>query len=159
MNMKFQVTDAHIKNQNKKAVYLAMLLAVLSCAVIVAIVRADKVSGMIFPAIGLYFFTQGLFGLYKKFKEGRAAYPTFEINNESATVHVNHKNTTISFPLSDIDKLRLQYKSGQLVSILLNTKSEQKLTIDGYENLETMAEVFQRFTPTGNVKVATWFHR
>jgi len=157
--MKFQVTDAYIKNQNKKAAYAALLLAVFSCAVIVTIVRADKISGMILPAIGLYFFTQGLFGLYKKFKEGRTAYPTFEINNESATVHVNHKNTTVSFPLSDIDKLRLQYKSGQLDSILLNTKSEQKLTINGYENLEAMAEVFQRFTPTGNVKVATWFHR
>ena len=157
--MKFQVTDAYIKKQNKKAVYVALFFAVLCSAAILFIVRADKVSGMILPAIGLYFFAQGLFGLYKKFKEGRTAYPTFEINNESATVHVNHKNTMVSFPLSDIDKLRLQYKSGQLKSILLDTKSEQKLTINGYENLEAMAEVFRQFTPTGNVKVATWFHR
>lgn len=157
--MKFQVTDAYIKSQNKKTFYVTILLAALSFAVIMAIVRADKVSGMIFPAIGLYFFTQGMFGLYKKFKAGRAAYPTFEINNESATVHVNYKNTTVSFPMSDIDELRLQYRSGQLDSILLNTKSEQKLTINGYENIETMAEIFQRFAPTGNVKIAKWFHR
>ncbi|WP_293639765.1 hypothetical protein [Polaromonas sp.] len=114
---------------------------------------------MILPAIGLYYFVQGLFGLYKKFKKGRTAYPTFEIDNESATVYVNHKNAAVSFPLSDIDKLRLQYKSGQLISILLDTKSELKLAINGYENLEAMAEVFWRFTPTCNIKVATWFHR
>ncbi|AZN37167.1 hypothetical protein [Iodobacter ciconiae] len=156
--MKFQVTDTYIKNQNKKIVYLAMLFAALSCAVIVAIARADKVSDMIFPVMGLYFFIQGLFDLYKKFREGWGAYPTFEINNESAMVHVSYNNMTISFPLSEIDKLRLQYKSGQLESILLNMKSEQKLVINGYENLEVMAEAFQRFIPTGNVKVATWFH-
>lgn len=157
--MKFQVTDVYIKSQNKKAIYTALFLAVLICTVIVAIVNADKISGMIIPAIGLYLFVQGMLGIYKKFKEGRAAYPTFEINNETATVHVNHKNTTVSFPLSDIESLRLQYRSGQLESILLNTKSDQKLTINGYENIESMANVFQRFASPDKVKVAKWFHR
>ena len=124
-----------------------------------SIVSADKVSGMILPTFGLYVLVQAMLGMYKKFKEGRAAYPTFEINDETATVHVNHKNTTVSFPLFNIERLRLQNRSGQLESILLNTKSDQKLTNNGYENIEAMAEVFQRFTPTGKVKVAKWFHR
>ena len=156
--MMFQVTDAHIKSQNKKTIYSALFLAVLIFTAIALIIRADKVSGMLLPAIGLYIFVSMMFNAYKKFKEGRAAYPTFEINSESTTVHVNHKNTTVSFPLSDIESLRLQYRAGQLGSILLNTKSDQKLTINGYENIEAMADVFQRFTPTGNVKVAKWFH-
>lgn len=157
--MKFQVADAYIKSQNKRAIYTALFFTVIICAVIVSIVSADKVSGMILPAIGLYVLVQAMLGMYKKFKQGRAAYPTFEINDESAMVHVNDRNTTVSFPLSDIERLRLQYRSGQLESILLNTKSDQKLTINGYENIEAMAEVFQQFTPTGNVKVAKWFHR
>ncbi|MFC1536817.1 hypothetical protein ACFL48_03250, partial [Pseudomonadota bacterium] len=158
-NVVFKVTDTYIKSQNREAIYLALFLSVLIIALIMVIVNSEELFDMILPAIGLYFIGQPMIGIYTKLKEGRNAYPTFMIDNESAMVHVNHKNTTVSFPLSDIENLRLQYRSGSLESILFSTKSEQKITINGYENIESMAEVFRRFAPAENVKVVKWFHR
>lgn len=157
--MNFRVSDAYIKKQNKNAIYTILFFAIPVCLFAFLALSTHKSSSIGLLIVGSFIFAQLLIVIYKKFKDGRAAYPTFEINNESQTVYVRHKNTTVSFPLSDIEKLRLQYRSEQIESIFFNTKSGQQFTIKGYENIEAMAEVFQQFTPTGKVKRVKWFHR
>jgi hypothetical protein len=60
--------------------------------------------------------------------------------------------------LSQIKNLRLQSKSGQLVSILLKTSSGEDMRFEGYENLDVLASALERFAPAGGVTYASFYH-
>jgi hypothetical protein len=96
---------------------------------------------------------------YKRFKEGAASYPVVELDETAGTIAVSYKNITVTVPLSESNKLRLQYKFKTLKSILLTTKSGQVVRFDGYENLVDIAAVLERHTPKENITIAKWYHR
>ena len=157
--MIFRVSSSHIKRQSRKARYLGLFFAALIAGCIALIVNSKSISGMLLPAGGIYLFSHSIFLIYKRLKEGSDSYPVVELDEATGMIAVSHKNITVTVPLSQIDKLRLQYKSKTLESILLSTKSGQDLRFEGYENLVAIASVLERHAPKENTKVAKWYHR
>lgn len=119
----------------------------------------DKISDLFFPVIGLLVFVPPIFGSYKRIREGKAAYPVLELDEPNGKAAVIYKDLKVIVDLSQIKNLRLQRKSGQLVSILVKTSSGENLRFDGYENLDALASTLERLTPKERITNASFYHR
>jgi hypothetical protein len=157
--MEFHVSSKHVRRENRKAVYLILFFIVLSGALVAQALSAEKIGDLTFPVIGLVVFLPAIFASYKRIKAGKAAYPILELDEPNGKIAVLHKDLTVIVDLSQIKNLRLQRKSGQLVSILLKTSSGQDLRFDGYENLSALAAALERLTPEENITNASFYHR
>lgn len=157
--MEFHVSNEHVRRESRKAVYLILFLAVVSAGLVAKMLSTDKISDLFFPIIGLLVFVPPIFGSYKRIREGKAAYPVLELDEPSGKVAVLHKDIKVIVDLSQIKNLRLQRKSGQLVSILVKTSSGENLRFDGYENLDVLAFTLERLTPKGSITNASFYHR
>ena len=157
--MEFHVSNKHVRRERNKAVYLILFLAVVSIALIAKVLSADKISDLVYPIICLLIFIPPIFGSYKRVREGKAAYPVLELDEPNGKIAVLHKDLKVIVDLSQINNLRLQRKSGQLVSILLKTSSGENLRFDGYENLDVLASALERLTPKESITNASFYHR
>lgn len=157
--MEFHVSNEHVRSERRKAVYLILFLAVVSIALMAKVLSADKISDLVYPIIGLLVFVPPIFGSFKRVREGRAAYPVLELDEPNGKVAVLHKDLKVIVDLSQIKNLRLQHKSGQLLSILVKTSSGENLRFDGYENLDVLASALERLTPKKSITNASFYHR
>ena len=157
--MEFHVSTEHVRRESRKAVYLILFLAVVSAGLVAKVLSTDKISDLFFPIIGLFVFVPPIFGSYKRIREGKAAYPVLELDEPNGKVAVLHKDLKVIVDLSQIKNLRLQRKSGVLVSILVKTSSGEDLRFDGYENLDVLASAFERLTPKESITNASFYHR
>jgi hypothetical protein len=157
--MEFHVSKEHVRRERRKAVYLILFFAVASAGLVAKVLSTDKISDLFFPIIGLLVFVPPIFGGYKRISEGKAAYPVLELDEQNGKVAVRHKDIKVIVDLSQIKDLRLQRKSGQLISILVKTSSGESLRFDGYENLDVLASVLERLTPKENITNASFYHR
>ena len=157
--MEFHVSNKHVRRERNKAVYLILFLAVVFIALIAKVLSAEKISDLVYPIIGLLIFIPPIFGSYKRVREGKAAYPVLELDEPNGKIAVLHKDLKVIVDLSQINNLRLQRKSGQLVSILLKTSSGENLRFDGYENLDVLASALERLTPKESITNASFYHR
>ena len=153
--MHFQVTTEHIKKQNRKSVYLAIFLLLLSAALF----NAASVSKQLFALIGLYFVGQIIYRAYKTRKYGDSSYPTLELDEKAGTISVAYRDVVVKVDITQIKNLRLQYKSSVLESVLVTTSAGQDMRFEGYENLEVLAESLKRLTPADRVSNAKFYHR
>ncbi len=136
-----------------------MFLAVVSAGLVAKVLSTEKIGDLFFPIIGLLVFVPPIFGSYKRIREGKAAYPILELDESNGKIAVLHKDIKVIVDLSQIKNLRLQRKSGQLVSILVKTSSGENLRFDGYENFDTLASALERLTPKESIINASFFHR
>lgn len=157
--MEFHVSTEHVRRESRKAVYLILFLAVVSAGLLAKALSTDKISDLFFPIIGLFVFVPPIFGSYKRIREGKAAYPVLELDEPNGKVAVLHKDLKVIVDLSQIKNLRLQRKSGQLVSILVKTSSGENLRFDGYENLDVLASALERLTSKESITNASFYHR
>jgi len=157
--MEFHVSKEHVRRESRQAGYLILFLAVLSAGLVAKVLSTDKISDLFFPIIGLLVFVPLIFGNYKRVREGKAAYPVLELDEPNGKVAVLHKDLKVIVDLSQIKNLRLQRKSGQLVSILVKTSSGENLKFDGYENLDVLASALERLTPKESITNASFYHR
>ncbi|MFP5419472.1 MAG: hypothetical protein ACLGHA_10000 [Gammaproteobacteria bacterium] len=157
--MEFHVSTEHVRRESRKAVYLILFLAVVSAGLMAKVLSTDKISDLFFPIIGLLVLVPLIFGSYKRIREGKAAYPILELDEPNGKVAVLHKDLKVIVDLSQIKNLRLQRKSGQLVSILVKTSSGENLRFDGYENLDALASALERLTPKESITNASFYHR
>ena len=157
--MEFHVSKEHVRREGRKAIYLILFLAVVSVGLVAKGLSAEKISDLFFPIVGLLIFIPPIFGSYKRIKEGKAAYPVLELDEPNGKLAVLHKDLKVIVDLSQIKNLRLQSKSGQLVSILLKTSSGESLRFDGYENLNVLASTLERLTPKESITNASFYHR
>lgn len=157
--MEFHVSNEHVRRESRKAVYLILFLAVVSVGLVAKMLSTDKISDLFFPMMGLLVFVPPIFGSYKRIREGKAAYPILELDEPNGKVAVLHKDIKVIVDLSQIKNLRLQRKSGQLVSILVKTSSGENLRFEGYENPDLLASALERLTPKESITNATFYHR
>ena len=157
--MEFHVSTEHVRRESRKAVYLILFLTVVSVVCVAKVLRPEKISDLFFPIMGLLVFVPPIFGIYKRIRQGQAAYPVLELDELNRKVAVLHKDLKVIVDLSQIKNLRLQRKSGQLVSILLKTSSGENLRFDGYENLDVLASALERLTPKESITNASFYHR
>lgn len=157
--MEFHVSAEQVRRENRRAAYMILIFTLVSFGLIVKLLSVDKISDAVFPIIGLIFFVPLIFGSYKRIKEGKAAYPILEIDDTNPKIAVQHKDLRVIVDLSQIKNLRLQRKSGRLVSVLVKTSSGESLRFDGYENLDALASALERLTPKGCITNASFFHR
>ncbi len=123
------------------------------------VLSTEKISDLFFPIIGLLVFVPPILGSYKRIREGKAAYPVLELDESNGKVAVLHKDLKVIVDLAQIKNLRLQRKSGQLVSILVKTSSGENLRFDGYENLDVLASALERLAPKESITNASFYHR
>lgn len=110
--MRLQVTTKHIKKQNRKSVFFALFMTVLSVACVGMLLDAKSLSDMVFPVIGLLLFTPPIRRTYKIIKEGAGAYPVLELDENAGKIAVSYKDVVVTVEISQIKNLRLQFKSG-----------------------------------------------
>ena len=157
--MEFHVSDEHVRRETRKGVYVVLFLAAISAGLVAKLVSSHNISELFLPIIGLLIFIPPIFTSYKRIKEGRAAFPTLELDEPNRKVAVLHKDLKVIVDISQIKKLRLQRRSGELVSIVVKTSSGETLRFDGYEKIDVLASAFERLTPKGSITNASFFHR
>jgi hypothetical protein len=157
--MKFMVSELHVKRQTRKTFWIGLLFIALLSSCAVSLIRAEKASAMFLPAIGIFLFAQGFWSVFKKLKEGAAWYPVVEINETAGTLAVRHKQLTVTMPLDQFKALRLQNRSGNLMSVLAKTTSSGEVRFEGYENLDVLADMLKQHVSTDHIKNATLYHR
>ena len=138
---------------------MILFLVAISAGLVAKGLSSDKFNGLFFSIVGLLVLYSPIFSVYKRMKEGKAAYPTLELDEANGKVAVLHKDVTVIVDLSQIKNLRLQRRSGQLVSILVKTTSGENLKFDGYENIDVLASALERLTSKESITNASFFHR
>ena len=156
--MRFQVTAEHVKQQSRKSTFLALLLVVLSVVCVGALLNAKSLSDLVFPVIGLLLFVPHILRIYKINKEGAGSYPALELNESIGKIAVSYKDVVVTVDITQIKNLRLQYKSKCLASVIVTTNSGEIMRFQGYENLETLATVLERLTPSDRITCAKFYH-
>lgn len=155
----FHVSAEHVKAQKRKAIYGMLILAALTFGCISMLVKAQKISDMIFPAIGIFLFAPPIRSTYKSIKEGAASFPTVEIDESTNKVIVTYKDVSVVVDVTRNENVRLQYKSGRLVSAIVKTSSGEVMRFEGYENIEALVSFLESVTPKENVTRASFYHR
>lgn len=155
----FRVSAVHIKAQNRKAVYAIVLLSALVAGCVSMLIGANGTGGMVFPAIGVFLFAPPIARAYKSIKEGATSYPVVEIEEATGKLVVSHKDISVVVEVTKNQNLRLQYKSGHLVSAIVKTSSGQNMRFEGYENMEALASFLESVTPKENITHANFYHR
>ncbi len=157
--MRFQVTAAQIRRQNRKSAFFALFLIVLSIACMGILLSVKSLLDMIFPVIGLLLFAPPILRTYKMIKEGAGSYPVLELDENVGKIAVSYKDIVVTVDISQIKNLRLQYKSSALVSIIVTTSSGEVMRFEGYEYLEALAAALERLTPADRITNAKLYHR
>jgi hypothetical protein len=157
--MQFQVSPEHVKQQNRKSLFIALFLIVLSVGCVIALLRAKSLSDMVFPAIGLFMFVPSILRTYRIIKEGAGSYPVLEVNEGLGMIAVSYRDVVVSVNIAQIKNLRLQYNSKSLSPVIVTTSSSEVMRFEGYENLQELANVLERLTPPDRVTSAKLYHR
>ncbi len=157
--MHFHVTANHVKQQNRKSIYVALLLAALVAGCIAVLVNAKAISDMVFPVIGIFLFAPPIFRTYKHIKEGAGSYPVIALDEATGKIAVSYKDVIVTVDITQIKNLRLQHKSEHLASVIVTTSSGEVMRFEGYENLEILASALEHLTPKDKVTHAKLYHR
>jgi predicted alpha/beta hydrolase family esterase len=155
----FHVSAEHVKAQKRKTIYGMLILAALTLGCISMLIKAKELSGMIFPTIGIFLFAPPIRRSYKTIKEGAASFPIVEIDERTNKVIVTHKDISVVVDVTRNENVRLQYKSGRLVSAIVKTLSGEVMRFEGYENLEALVAFLESVTPKENITRANFYHR
>ncbi|WP_139272167.1 hypothetical protein [Phytopseudomonas punonensis] len=157
--MIFQISEDHKHSEKRKAIFAALLVIGIVAGAIWIFTTSENLYPKALSAIVALLLARHLPGAYKNIINHDLSCPTVTISMPQIKIEISHKGTVISIPLSDVESLRIQSIKGKIKSLLLNTKSFSDLRFEGYENLAAMAELLKKHTPTGKVKIATWYHR
>jgi len=157
--MYFKVRANHVKHQNRKSLYIALLFTIILLSCIALLLNAKTVSDAIFPVIGIFLFALRIFRIYKHVQEGDASYPTLELDEAAKKINVSYKEIVVTVDITKIKTLRLQYKAEHLVSVIVTTLSDEVMRFEGYENIEKLASALEEFTPRDKITSAKLFHR
>jgi hypothetical protein len=144
--MEFHISKKHLQRENRKVFYSILFFSVISAGLIVKLLNTSKTSDLFFPVIGLFVFISLIFSSYKRIKEEKDTYPVLILDEPSGKLSVQYKDITVTVDLSQIKNLRLQHKSGQLISILIKTSADENLRFEGYENLDVLASALEQIT-------------
>jgi len=123
------------------------------------LVNAKTASNMVYPWVGVFLFTPPIFRGYKNIKEGASRFSVIELDAVAGMITVSYKDITVTVDITQIKNLRLQYKSKRLVSVIVTTSSGEIMRLEGYENLEALASILERFTPRERITSAKFYHR
>jgi hypothetical protein len=154
----FHVSAEHVKAQNRKLVFAMIFLAALLIGCIALLLNAKSIGDMIFPAIGVILFAPPIGKIYRTIKEGAASYPVVQINDSTGTLNVNHKDISVAVDVTRSANLRIQYKSGHLVSAIVKTSSGEVMRFEGYENMEALVSFLESLTPQEKITRASFYH-
>ena len=157
--MNFHVSEKYKRSGKRKTILAALLLAGIIAGAVWMFIANDGLYQKILAAITALLLIKHLPGAYKSIKNHDASYPIVSIIESENKIDISHKGAVVSMPLSDIESLRIQSLKENIKSLLLTTKSFSNLRFEGYENLAEMAELLKKYTPTGKIKNATWYHR
>ena len=154
----FHVSAEHVKAQNRKLVFAMIFLAALLIGCIALLLNAKSIGDMIFPAIGVILFAPPIGKIYRTIKEGAGSYPIVKIDNSTGTLTVHHKDVSVAVDLTQSANLRIQYKSGRVVSSIVKTSSGEIMRFEGYENMETLVSFLESVIPQEKISRASFYH-
>lgn len=157
-DLTFVVSDTHVKRERGKLLLWGSFFAALTASAVSVLVRADKWSAMLLPAVMVFFLGQMLWTVIKRANEGRKSFPTVAVYETSNVLTVNRDELTVTMSLNQIKKLSLQYQKSQLQSIVAETTSGQVMRFEGYDDRDALAAVFQRHVPADRIKHARVYH-
>jgi hypothetical protein len=155
----FYVSAEHVRAQKRRAIYGMLILAALTVGCISMLLEAKEISGKTFPAIGILLFAPPIRRIYRNIKGGAAIFPIVEIDESTGKLIVTHKDISVVVDVARNENLRLQYKSGRLVSAIVKTLSGEVMRFEGYENMEALVAFLESVTPKENITRASFYHR
>ena len=157
--MKFKVSENYKRRDRRNAVLAALLVVIIFLGCIWMLISSDSLFNKGIAALTAFLMGRYLPAAYRRVVMGEASYPEVEISELDNEIRIKHNDTTISMPLSDIEKLIIQKLKGKVTSILLTNESFSDLRFEGYEQLEQMASLLQKHNPNAKSKTANWYHR
>lgn len=159
IKMKFIISEKHKRKRKRGTLLAATTVIILLAAFSVMLVSSEDLSDKIIATTGIFFLAKYLPGTYRSIKNHDTAYPEIEISEQQGKIQISHKDAVVSIPLADIESLTIQSIRGNIKSLLLTTTPFSDLRLEGYENLREMAELLKKYTPSGRIKHARWYHR
>ena len=157
--MQFHVTQAHVKQQNRKSAFVALFFALLSIGCIGLLFSAKSASSIVFLLTGIALFVRAIVRIVKIIREGDQTYPIIDLDETIGKIAVKYKDIVVTVDILQIKNLRLQYKSERLVSVILTTSSGETMRFEGYQNLDMLAANLVSFTPKERVTTSKFYHR
>jgi hypothetical protein len=67
------------------------------------------------------------------------------------------RDVSVAVDVTQSANLRIQYKSGRLVSAIVKTSSSEVMRFEGYENMEALVSFLKSVTP-GKITRASFYH-
>lgn len=157
--MIFHISEDHKRSDKRKTIFASLIAIALVAGAIWMFITNETLYYKAISAIVALWLAKRLPKAYKNIKNHDLSYPTAAIIESQNKIDISHKGAVISIPLSDVESLRIQSIKGKVKSLLLTTKSFSNLRLEGYDNLNEMAELLKKYTPTGKIKISTWYHR
>ena len=157
--MKFNISNQHKSRGRRNAILAALLLPVLILGFVLMLINSQDLSDKLIAVVGIFLLARYLPHAYRAVKNHDSSYPQIEVLQAENRIDISHKGAVISMPLSDIEKLRVQYRKGKVASILLSSTAFSNLRFEGYDDMAQLAELLKKHTRPEHVQVATWYHR
>ncbi|HEY9035357.1 MAG TPA: hypothetical protein VIM96_01450 [Pseudomonadales bacterium] len=156
--MIYRITRKYIRQQQRHEFAFILVLSALFLSAAYQLITAKNLEGILWPVLAILLLPHPIFRACPNIRAGENCYPVIEINETAKTIKASHDAESATADISQIQNLRLQYRSGIISSIILKTHKEETLRLYGYENLEKIAETLEKLTPVENITRVKFFH-
>lgn len=156
--MQFFVSEQQVSKDRRKLIYLVVFLLFVCVFLLLKAVNVKAATELFYPILGIIIFTPIFLSSYRKIKHGAATYPVLVLEQENRQITVRYKDIVVNVDLTQIEGLRLQSKSGSLVSIILKTAAGETLRFEGYKDMGALADALESLVPAEKVTKSSFFH-
>ncbi len=150
--MLYRISSAYYRTQTARHLLWMVGLVAAVLASIYYLFQAAAVADFILPVLGIAACSAYFIKLFQHVRQGRAAYPEIELDNQAKTLTLVQGDNRIQVDISHILDLRLKYRSYHLEQIQMTTQEGEVLRLEGYDELEDLGAELELLTPSHNVK-------
>lgn len=156
--MKLEIDPVYAKSRMRKQFWARVFFSFLIAGAIAKAVSSGKISGYIIPGFAAIVLTRVLYDMHRNRIRGATSFAEIYTSNDDRLLNVRHLDTLVTITLAEVKKITLQYRKDRLSSILLKAKSDQDVRIEGYLNINALAEILKARANPEIVKTAKWYH-
>lgn len=156
--MQFHISAQQLEKDRRRGWFLLVFMVFFSAILLIQAMQMDSFSQLLLPAAGWLFLIPGMFRVSRLIRQGGAAYPSLQVDEENQQLILCYPETSVNLELANIKTLRLKTKSGRVLSILIRAQNNQALRFEGYHNMDLLADLLKRMVPADKIRRASFYH-
>lgn len=149
--MRYRISPAYYRTQMARHLLWLVFLVAAVAASVYYLFQVAAVADFILPVLGVAACSAYFIKLFRHVRQGRWAYPELEFDPDAKVLDLIQGEDSVHLDLSHILNLRLQYRGFRLERVQLTTAEGEVVRLEGYAELEELADGLERLTPEGNV--------